>query len=135
MYKDDPANSVRSKVPNDTFLQRKHVLNDFIAWCDTQKDLKPYYAIEARKYLLRNSFLSIIKTYIFLARTIRQKVLDLRSNFFYNRTKILNPKHINIFLGDVKYPDRLEIVTIAFNNNDVIRDQVKLIKKNLLDDR
>ena len=115
IYTDDPVGSVRNEGFDDGLLQRTYVLNNFIRWCNTRKDLKPYYAIAARKHLLRNSFLTILKPYIFLARTIRQQILGLRDNI------------------SVKSSNELEIVTIAFNNDDVIRHQIKLIRKNLLD--
>lgn len=129
IYRDEPKISIR-KDDYGSELVYQAVRNNFIKWADSQKDNSPFL----------NEYINILTRYSSMlnksySRSLRQYLGRLKNVILM---KLLICRFMNILANKDKsnlnlLSNNFELISIAFNNVDIIKNQVAYLRKNLKD--
>lgn len=131
IYRDDPGNSIRG-AEGKYWHQRKTVLSDFLHW-NQEANAKCSPLRRNMRVLSRYLFASmaaLTKKALLGKRQINKIAEDYVSNIPFCSQENINCDTDQWPISDL---DVIDIVTVAFNNEQVVEEQIRLLNKYLRD--
>lgn len=129
VYVDDVVNSIRADNKG-YWAQKKAVLDDFMWWVFTasMKNINYWKFLQVLPNYLLASLVLIAKKI-----TIKKKSQEKVMKEYVKLAALNDSEHINFAIEPLSNKAVVDVITVAFNNEMVIEQQDRLLRKYLLD--